>query len=114
MKKTIKSNEINGFLSAKMKSEKSISVCGELPKNVRINHIRLIGKTEVNGLKLTDPILENLDGAMVQYHKGSEDGAIATAYFEDGIPSKLLDNIQNYELTDFEIECFEVCPCCGG
>ena len=50
---------------------------------------------------------------MVQYHKNSEDGAIATAYFEEGIPAELLKLIQNYELTEFEIDCIEVCPCCG-
>ena len=113
MKKTLKSNEINGFLSAKMKSEKSITVCGDLPENVKVNSIRLIGEPKINELKLTNPVLENLDGAMVQYHKNSEDGAIATAYFEDGVPTELLKLIQNYELTEFELDCIEVCPCCG-
>lgn len=113
MKRVIKSNEINGFLSAKTKSEKSITVCGELPANVKVNSIRLIGEVKVNGLKLTNPALENFDGAMVQYHKNSEDGAIATAYFVDGVPEELLYVIQNYILTDFEIDCIEVCPCCG-
>lgn len=114
MRKTIKSNEINGFISAQMKSANSITVCGDLSKNVKINSIRLIGEPKVNGLKLTNPVLENLDGAMVQYHKDSEDGAIATAYFAEGVPEELLYVIQNYILTDFEIDGIEVCPCCGG
>jgi hypothetical protein len=113
MKRVIKSNEINGFLSAQQKSANSLTFCGELPKNVKINNIRLIGEVKVNGLKLTNPIVENLDGAMVQHHKDSEDGAIATVYFADGVPEELLYVIQNYILTDFEIDCIEVCPCCG-
>lgn len=114
MKKTIKSNEINGFLSAKMKSEKSITVCGELPENVRINHIRLIGEVEVNGSVFVNPVLEDIDGVVVQHHKDREVNGIATAYFIDGIPEKLVSAVQNYVLTEFELECVEVCPCCGG
>jgi len=113
MKKTIKSNEINGFLSAKMKSEKSITLCGDLPANVKVNNIRLIGKVEVNGSVLDNPALENIDGGVVQYHKDSEDGAIATAYFAEGVPEQLLADVQNYVISDFEIDGIEVCPCCG-
>lgn len=112
----IKSNEINGFISAQMKSANSLTFCGELPKTAKAEHIRLIGEVEVNGTKLVNPFLENLDGVVVTLHKESEDGALATAYFlddVDGIPAKLLAAVQNYDLTDFEVVCAEVCPCCG-
>lgn len=114
MKKTIKSNEINGFISAQMKSAKSITVCGELPANVKVNSIRFIGEVEINSSKLENPVLEDFDGVVVQYHKDREASGIATAYFLEGVPTELLYVIQNYVLTEFELECIEVCSCCGG
>lgn len=111
---TIKSNECNGFLSAQMKSANSISFCAMLPETAKVERIRLIGEVEVNGTKLTNPILEDIDGVAVTYHKESTDGSIATAYFLEGIPEKVLFNVQNYILTDFEITYTEVCPHCGG
>lgn len=109
MFKTIKSSEINGFISAQMKSAKSITFCGDV-ENVK--HIRILGKVEVSGLKVTNPYVENLDGAVVQYHHNSEDGAIATVYFVDGIYGGLIADIQNNIISDFEVD-VEVCPCCG-
>ena len=109
MFKTIKSNEINGFISARMKSAKSITFCGDVADAKRI---RIIGEVEVSGAKVTNPYIENLDGAVVQYHHNSEDGAIATVYFVDGIYGGLIADIQNYVISDFEVD-VEVCPCCG-
>lgn len=109
MKKTIKSNEIDGFISAQMKSAKSITFCGDVAEAKRI---RIIGEVEVNGTNIVNPYVENLDGAIVQYHHNSEDGAIATVYFVDGLYGKLFADIQNYIISDFEVEC-DVCPCCG-
>lgn len=111
MKKTIKSNEINGFILAQMRGANSISFAAELPKNAKVDYIRLIGNVEVNGTPLENPVLDDIDGVVVSYHK--ELSEIATAYFVDGIPQKLLADVQNYVLADFEIECIEVCPCCG-
>jgi len=113
MKKTIKSNECNGFLSVQMKSSNSISLCAEISRNVKIENIRLIGKLEINGVKHTNPVLENLDGVVIQHHKNSEDGAIVTAYFLEGLPENLRTDILNTVISDFELDCIEVCPCCG-
>lgn len=113
MKKLINTNECSGFISAQMKSANSITFCGELPKTMKAERIRLVGEIEVNGTKLNNPILEDIDGVVVTYHKESADGAIATAYFLEGLPEKLLAAVQNYVLTDFEVLCAEVCPCCG-
>lgn len=114
MRKTIKSNECNGFISAQMKSANSITFVAELPKNAKVEYIRLIGEIEVNGTKLINPILEDIDGVVVGYHFESTDESIATAYFLEGIPAKVLSAIQNYILTDFEIAYVEVCPHCGN
>lgn len=111
MFKTIKSNEINGFISAQMKSANSITFCGELPKNAEPKHIRIIGEVEVNGTKFLNSSVENFDGAVVQYHDNNSE--IATVYFLEGIPKELLANVQNYVLANFEVEYIEVCPCCG-
>lgn len=111
---TIKSNECNGFLSAQMKSANSITICADLPKNAKVEHIRLIGEVEANGTKLTNPILEDIDGVAVTYHKESTDGSIATAYFLEGIPEKVLFDVMNYVLNDFEITYTVPCPHCGG
>lgn len=112
MFKTIKSNEINGFISAQLMSANSITVVAELTEYVRDARVRLVGEIEVSGTKLVNPILEDIDGVIVVYHQERTDGALATAYFVEGIPGKLLADIQNYVITDFEIE-GEVCPCCG-
>lgn len=111
MKKTIKSNELNGFISAQYKSANSITLLAELPKNMKVEHIRLIGDVEVNGTKYENPYVENLDGVVVQYHKGTDE--IATAYFFEGIPEKLLADVQNYVLDEFEVTYTEVCAHCG-
>lgn len=111
MFKTIKSNEINGFISAQMKSAKSITFCGNLPENAKATSVRLLGKVEVNGTIFEDTYIENLDGAVVQYHNNDEE--IATVYFLDGIPEKLLAGVQSYNICDFEVECRMICPCCG-
>lgn len=111
MKRVIKSNEINGFISAQMKSAKSITIVGDIG-DTKVEHIRLIGEVEINGSKLVNPYVENLDGAIVSYHYKSEDGAIATIYFVDGVFGKVISDVQNYILGDFELE-VDVCPCCG-
>ena len=111
MRKTIKSNEVNGIISAQYKGVNSITFLAELPKNMKPEHIRLIGDVEVNGTKHEKPYVENLDGVVIQHHKGTDE--IATAYFLDGVPTQLLSDIQNYVLAEFEIDCIEVCPCCG-
>ena len=111
MKKTIKSNELNGIISSQYKGANSITFLAELPKNMKVEHIRLIGDVEVNGTKYENPYVENLDGVLVQHHKGTDE--IATAYFLDDIPDKFLADVQNYVVSDFELECIEICPCCG-
>ena len=114
MTKTIKSNEINGGIYPQYKSANSITFCGELPEGAEVKHIRLIGEVKVNGTKYTNPYLENLDGVVVSCHYNGEDASIATAYFLEGIPEKLLLDVQNYILTDFEVTYQAPCPCCGG
>lgn len=114
MKKTINSNECKGFISPQQKSANSITFCAELPAHAKAEHIRLIGKIEVNGSKLVNPILEDIDGVVVTYHKESADGSIVTAYFLEGIPEKLLADVQDYIIDSFDIEYIEVCPHCGG
>lgn len=112
MIKTVKSNEINGGIYPQYKSADSITFCAELPKGAKVERIRLIGEVEVNGTPLENPILEDIDGVVVSYHKAAD--GIATAYFLEGIPEKLLLDVQNYILTDFEVTYQAPCPCCGG
>lgn len=112
MKKTIKSNEINGFISAQQKSANSLTFCGQLPENVKATGIKIVGKIEINGNVYEDTYIENLEGAVVQYHKCDEE--IATVYFLEGLPENLRTDILNTVISDFELECIEVCPCCGG
>ena len=114
MRKTIKSNECNGFLSAKMMSENSITIVAEIPKYARDVEIRIIGEVEANGTKFVNPVLEDIDGVIVTYHKNRTDGAIATAYFVDGIPEKLRTDVLNSIIDSFEITYTEVCPHCGN
>lgn len=110
--KTIKSNEINGGIYPQYKSANSITFCAELPEGAEIKHIRLIGEVEVNGTPLENPILEDIDGVVVSCHKEAD--GIATAYFLEGIPEKLLLDVQNYKLSEFEVTYSVPCPCCGG
>lgn len=113
----IKSAECNGFMSPQQKSANSITFCAEIPEKAKIEHIRLIGEVEVNGTKFVNPILEDIDGVVVSYHKELRPNAcgdVATAYFLEGIPEKVLFDVQNYILAEFEIKYNEVCPHCGG
>jgi hypothetical protein len=112
MKKIIKSNECDGFISAQMLSANSITFVATLPTNMKVEHIKLLGNVEVDGITLVDPYIENLPGVVVSYHKGLSE--IATAYFINGLPEKVRTDVMNYILDQFEIECVEVCPCCGA
>lgn len=113
--RTITSNECKGFISPQQKSANSITFCAELPEGAKVEHICIMGKVKANGGTLFDPILEDIDGVVVTYHTSScHDGAIATAYFVDGIPEKLLADVQNYVIDSFVIDVIEVCPHCGG
>ncbi|MBQ3045125.1 MAG: hypothetical protein IJD49_04150 [Clostridia bacterium] len=114
MKKTMKSNEINGGIYAQLKGANSISFCAELPEGAEVKHIRLVGKVTVNGTKYTNPYLENLDGVVVGCHYNSEDASIATAYFVDGLPEEILLDVLDYKLSEFEVTYSAPCPCCGG
>ena len=114
MIKTIKSKEINGCIFSQYKSANSITFCGELPENAKVDHIRLIGEVKVNGTKYTNPYLENLDGVVVGCHYNSEDASIATAYFVDGLPEEILLDVMDYKLSEFEVTYSAPCPCCGG
>lgn len=114
MIRIIKATECNGFISAQTKSANSLTFHGEIPKNAKDVKIRIIGEVEANGITLTNPVLEDIDGVIVTYHKDCLDGAIATAYFVEGVPEKLLADIQNYVIDDFEITFTEYCPHCGN
>ncbi len=113
MKKTMKFNGSTGGIYSQIKSANSITFCAELPENAKIEHIRIIGEVETNGTKRVNPILEDIDGVVVVYHKERSDGAVATAYFLEGLPEKVHLDVQNYILADFEVTYTEVCPCCG-
>lgn len=114
MKKTIKSSECNGGIYAQIKSANSITLSADLPENAKVEKIRLIGEVKANGTKHVNPVLEDIDGVVVSYHKESTVGEIATAYFLEGLPEKVYLDVQNYILQEFEITYTEVCPCCGG
>ena len=114
MKKTIKSNEINGGIYPQYKSDNSITFCAELPENAKIESIRIIGEVETNGTKRVNPFLEDIDGVVVVYHKDRSNGEIATAYFVDGLPEEILLDVMDYKLSEFEVTYQAPCPCCGG
>ena len=109
----IKSNKINGFIATQIESTNSITFYGNLPEGVKVKNIRLIGEIEVNGKKMVNPILNDVDGIAVGYHLNSTDDSIATAYFIDEISEQIIADVQNYILNDFEIECIEICLHCG-
>lgn len=113
MKKTIKFNASTGGVYPQIKSANSITFCAELPENAKIESIRIIGEVEANGTKHVNPILEDIDGVVVVYHKDRSNGEIATAYFLEGLPEKVHLDVTNNILADFEITYTEVCPCCG-
>jgi hypothetical protein len=110
--KTIKSIECDGFISAQMANANSITFCATLPSNVKVEHIRLLGNIEINGITYADPYLENIAGVLVSYHKGMTE--IATAYFVDGLPENVRTAVLSGTVDQFEVECVEVCPCCGA
>lgn len=113
MKKIIHSNSFNGFISAQSDSTNSITFYGEIPENSKVNNICLIGEVEVNGTKLINPMLDEIPGVEVGYHLKSTEGAIATAYFVNGIPEQLRTDVLNYIISDFKVTCIEICPHCG-
>lgn len=113
MKHTVKSTECNGLIYTQTKGWKSLTIAADLPEFSKIDFIRLIGEVEVNGTKLINPVLEDIDGAVVTYHVDRMDNEIATAYFIDGIPESVLSAVLNYIIQDFEITYTDVCPHCG-
>ena len=87
--KKIKSTDNNGFISADMLGENSLTFNIDLPKGAAVDHIRIIGEFETERFGTQkDVMLEDImHPVQVTYHR--------EAAFEDGTPNRFAGTVCN-------------------
>ena len=87
--KKIKSTDNNGFISADMLGENSLTFNIDLPKGAAVDHIRIIGEFETERFgTMKNVLLEDImHPVQVTYHR--------EAAFEDGTPNRFAGTVCN-------------------
>lgn len=94
----------NGYVIPNYPTQYSITFCANLPvQNGEITNV-------VTAVKHNGVYLQDMDGAVVNYHREKTDGdcrCVATVRFLDGIPSDYKEKLDSYQAEEFIVEYHE-------
>ena len=94
----------NGYVIPNYPTQNAITFCANLPvQNGEITNV-------VTAVKHNGAYLQDMDGAVVNYHREKMDGnyrCVATVVFPDGIPENYKAKLDSYQLEDFIVEYHE-------